>query len=268
MLLISKVIPLFIYPLGLAILVMLFIALFQVRSHPRLAALSATTALILWSCSTPYLSSRLARAWAIADYQSAERYPSADAIVVLGGGIVQNAGSDSPALGVSGHRLMHGIALHRANKAPQLLLSGGTPFAPKEVVAEASGMARLARQFGMNDEDLIIEPLSANTFENAYFTAELLRPSKARRILLVTSYHHMRRSVATFETRGFEVIPAVSNYPSSYTHSLLNYLPDVYFLLQSSYVIKEWIGMHYYRLRGWITSPQPGERGIPPSVPY
>ena len=51
------------------------------------------------------------------------------------------------------------------------------------------------------------EPCSLTTDQNAEFTAALLRPQGVKKIILVTDAPHMWRSLLTFESFGFEVIP-------------------------------------------------------------
>jgi len=80
----SKLLPLFIYPLGLS--VFLLIAAFLVhRNRKTSRVLVLTAAIILWLSSTTGFSNLLARSleWR---FLPPEEIPSTDVIVLLGGG--------------------------------------------------------------------------------------------------------------------------------------------------------------------------------------
>ena len=51
----------------------------------------------------------------------------------------------------------------------------------------------------------MLEDKSRDTDENARFTKELVQPKPGERWLLVTSAHHMPRSVGVFRAAGFPV---------------------------------------------------------------
>ena len=80
----SKFLPLFVYPLGL-VCVLLIITLIMKRESKGLKITLAVALVILWLCSTSYVSSSLVRflEW---QYFPPEELPNADMIVVLGGG--------------------------------------------------------------------------------------------------------------------------------------------------------------------------------------
>ena len=82
-------------------------------------------------------------------------------------------------------------------------------------------------------------------------------------IILVTSALHMPRSVGVFEHQGLQVIPAPTDYyvtqaqgDQTQSTSLINkfydLLPSVENLSLTSRVMKEYIGLFVYRLRGWL----------------
>lgn len=181
--------------------------------------------------------------------------PSAEAIVVLGGvtqppitprlSIEVNEGFD---------RLLHGMRLWRAGKAPLLVFSGGTiPYLTGSQMTEAATLCSLALEYGVDRQATLLEEVSRNTYENAVFTSELLRERGLHRILLVTSASHMPRSVAVFRKQGLEVIPSptdVQVVPRPFTP--LQLLPGMEALAYSTTAIKEWVGMWTYWLRGWI----------------
>jgi uncharacterized SAM-binding protein YcdF (DUF218 family) len=59
---------------------------------------------------------------------------------------------------------------------------------------------------------MTFEANSRDTWENAVFTRDLVKPKPGETWLLVTSAWHMPRSVGIFRRLGFDVIP----YPVAY----------------------------------------------------
>jgi len=60
---------------------------------------------------------------------------------------------------------------------------------------------------GAAPERILIQNASRNTYENAVFTRDLLKPRPEDRWLLVTSAYHMPRAIGIFPHVGFAVIP-------------------------------------------------------------
>lgn len=181
--------------------------------------------------------------------------PSAEAIVVLGGftqppiyprlSIDVDEGFD---------RLLHGMRLWRAGKAPLLVFSGGNiPYLSGSQMTEAASLCSLALEYGIDPQAVLLEEVSRNTYENALFTTQILRQRGLNRVLLVTSASHMPRAVAVFRRQGLEIIPSptdVQVVPRPFT--LLQLLPGMDALAYSTTAIKEQVGMWTYWLRGWI----------------
>ena len=182
-------------------------------------------------------------------------YPIVDAIVVLGG----VTGAPIPprlTVEVNGafDRLLHGVRLLKAEKAPLLVLTGGVISSLSGTdMPEAERLRTLAGEFGVGDESLLLESDSRNTHENAVFTARLLRERKLTRILLVTTASHMSRSVAAFRLEELVVIAAptdIRSVPRPLTLGQL--IPKAGALEQSSIALKEYLGWWVYRLKGWV----------------
>ena len=240
----TKLLPLFVYPLGLAIVLLLLSRLFSWLGRRRAASLLVICAVaLLWLCSMPRFSdwamSTLEREWPPVP---AARAPRADAIVLLGGmtrGLVP--GVDLPDLSGSADRLFHAAELYRAGKAPMLLLTGGNApgYEP-----EALSMKRVLLVMGIPGDVLLLEDRSRNTRQNARFSAAVLHDRQVHRILLVTSAYHMRRAKLEFERQGFEVLPAATDYQVVETpRTLLDWLPAVGALNQTTLAMKEYLGL-------------------------
>ena len=60
---------------------------------------------------------------------------------------------------------------------------------------------------GVPAEAIWLQTESRNTYEDAVYSARLLKDKGVRRILLVTSAWHMPRSLGLFQAQGLEVVP-------------------------------------------------------------
>lgn len=201
---------------------------------------------VLWTtlCATPAFANLLSRGL---DQQyasrSADMYPVADAIVVLGGGqlpLLRDV--DNPGQLVT-TRLGFATLLYRDKRAPIVLLSGGK--------GSAIHMSRRMQELGVPDSAILTDTHSLNTYQNAKFSTAILKAKGARRILLVTSPDHMQRSLASFDSLGLDVIPAVSTETHPRQSLSLRWWPRPATLLLSERVLHEYIGFLAYVLRGW-----------------
>jgi len=71
-------------------------------------------------------------------------------------------------------------------------------------ISEAEVMERLLLEEGVEQKAILLENKSQVTIENMRFAADLLGGAKGRRVLVVTSDYHVRRSVLTAMRAGFK----------------------------------------------------------------
>jgi uncharacterized SAM-binding protein YcdF (DUF218 family) len=259
----SKLLPLFIYPLGLTCLLLL-ISLITLWKRPWLSALCTTLALvILLVSSNHWIATQLVKSleW---QYIPSTELPKAEAIVVLGGSTRPRI-DPRPMVDVQeeGDRVLYGAQLYREGKAPLVILSGGRTLDWAGVSSSESGdMAALMLGMGVPKAAIVEEPTSLNTHENAVNVKKILQARGIKRVLLVTSAMHMPRSLRIFQKQGIEAIPAPTDFlvseeeanaayaaPSS---AVLNALPDSRNLHWVTRSLKEYIGLFIYQLRGWL----------------
>lgn len=198
----------------------------------------------LWIWSVPLAGDRL-RGWLedAAGPRALEALAPAQAIVVLGGSIRAPRPPQRlyPDLGASADRLWHAARLHRAAKAPLLVLSGGTVHEGEAPEAEA--MRQFLVELGVPAGAMVLESDSVTTAENAAFSARLLRQRDIKQVLLVTSALHMRRARALFEREGITVLPAPTDHEVvNRPFRLLDVVPDAEALEASGRAIKEIVG--------------------------
>jgi len=254
----SKFLPPFVYPLGLAC-VLVVTAFFLVnRIGLQRVVLGAALGCLLLG-GNGWVASRLARSleWR---YLPPDTVPQAEAIVLLGGG-TQPARAPRPMVEVTGagDRVLYAAWLYKQGKAGHILLSGGTLDWSQSDSSPAYDMATLLEMMDVPADALWLEPDSRNTYENAVFSARILREKGIQRVLLVTSALHMPRSVSLFAAQGLDVIPLPTDYTVTQGDQerndvrafFLGLLPSAENLALTSRVLKEYIGIMVYDLRGW-----------------
>lgn len=250
----SKILAQLVYPLTLC-LVLVPLGLLLRKILPKIGTTLAAFGflwLLVWSLPMPsfWLRSGLEQQY----FESpAEDFPTADAIVVLGGGMegAREYWRGSPDLNSAADRVWFGARLYHAGRAPRIILSGGTARWSKSPVPEAQAMAELCEALGVPREALILEERSRTTWENAAETRSILQAHGFGRVLLVTSALHMPRAVETFTRFGIEVIPAATDFEAvpPLEQGLLQWLPDTEALDGSTRAIKEYLGWLAYSFR-------------------
>jgi len=180
-------------------------------------------------------------------------YPTADAIVVLGGHIQGNRSNWFTPFDQQMVRSRETLAaeLFRAQRAPIIVLSGGALEGP---VGDTNNMARSLIQKGIPERFILLETNSQNTFENAVLTQKTLSTLEIKRILLVTSALHMPRSMAAFEKQPIKVTaaPLPKQIIVPHVRPLNIWQPDSLTLEASRSILKEYLGLFIYWLRGWV----------------
>lgn len=147
-------------------------------------------------------------------------------------------------------RVRYGALLHRQTGLP-VYVTGGSP--PPEDPPLGELMRRtLEGELGVPVSG--VEDRSLNTEENASRSADMLRPSDIRHVLLVTHAWHMPRAVAAFERVGLEVTPA----PTAFIHrapeeprrgDYRDWLPSAGAFSVSYFALHEHLGRVWYQLK-------------------
>jgi uncharacterized SAM-binding protein YcdF (DUF218 family) len=257
----SKMLPPLVYPLGLACLLILLALFLRRRSGWQQAALIlALLALLIGG--NRWVAMGLAR-YLERRYLPPEPVPTAQAIVVLGGG-TEALESPRPITEVSGagDRVLYAAWLYQQGKAPVILASGGLLDWSSQQTTPAQDMAALFELFGIPPEAIWLQSESRNTYEDALFSAKILKEKGIQRILLVTSAWHMPRSVRLFRAQGLEVLPAPTDFYvtdadwKSLTSldlrvQVLGLLPSADNLGLTTRMLKEYLGMIVYDLKGY-----------------
>lgn len=259
----SKFLPLFVYPVGFSTFLIIIGLIFLRRQRlSRFFILAAL--LVLFVAGNRWVSYSLARSleWQNLPDQSNQ---SAQAIVVLGGG---TESSQAPRTAVevnsAGDRMLHAADLYHQGSAPLIVLSGGNIDWMESVdKSPAADMRQIMLKLDVPDSAMVLQPKSQNTYEDALYSAALLKERGINKILLVTSAMHMPRSAALFKKQGLDVIPSPTDFTitedgwqRTFSPNLETFLTDIIpnssALGLTTNALKEYIGLAAYRLQGWL----------------
>lgn len=161
----------------------------------------------------------------------------ADAIVLLGGGMMVHAKCGAPEICSSADRVWAAARLFKKGKAPVLIASG--QGAPAELA--------LLNDFGVDTNKVVRLEEPRNTEEEASLIARTLKDGK---IILVTSAWHMPRAKMLFERKGLDVITAPTDYEfhsmAEERWSFGDFLPNAEAQWRNAYAVKEWVARACY----------------------
>lgn len=255
MLYLDKILAQLAYPLGFSLgLTLLALLLFGLRRR-RWSAVFLTFSILwlgLWSLPVVSDALRLSLEGQFPP-QAVNDLPTADAVVVLGGGITP-APPDwpYPNLGQGADRVWHAARIYHAGKAPHVIISGGRLPWLGERTSEAVAMRQFLSDLGVPANAVLLEDQSRSTYENALHTAPLLQQHEIKQVLLVSSALHLPRALATFRAAGIAALPAPTDFEvmPEPAHPL-RWLPDAQALANSTRALKEYLGLWVYRWRGW-----------------
>lgn len=259
----SKVLPNFIYPVGLVFLLILA-ALLAARRIKIQRILLAAAGLLLWLAGSGWAADALVRSleW---QYLPPANPAPAEVIVLLGGGTLpDDPPRSSVELNGAGDRVLHAARLFRQGLAPAVLVSGSyIEWQAVTASTPTQEMKTLLVFMGVPEEAIWLEDRSVNTYENALYCKQILEERGINRVMLVTSAMHMPRSVALFEAQGLEVVPMPTDFssteslpPKTWTAALRGFLtslvPSAENLNATTLALKEYLGILVYWLQGWL----------------
>ncbi len=180
-----------------------------------------------------------------------------DGIVVLGGTFTTEHSliHDRIVANDNIERVLDGLLLSQIYPESLLVFSGGNGILGGSKKPESKDVQRFINDFGFVDDAIVYEEESRNTFENATFTRDLLRPLPTEQWVLVTSAYHMPRSIAVFQSAGWDVIPYPSDFRTDLKYSWMPSLTELpQNLTELDLALHEVVGTWLYRLTGKITS--------------
>lgn len=232
-------------PLCLYLLALVGFALLSRKPRLGRALLAAALGLLIL-LSLPVVSIALTTSLQGDPPGAAFEVGDAQAIVVLGA----DANPFAPEYGTTSvgaltlERLRYGAWLAKRSGLP-VLVSGGVPARGEPPLASAMA-ALLETEFGVPAR--WSEARSADTRQNAQFTAQILRPLGIERIVLVTHAWHLPRALGAFQATGLQARGAGTGWREFAALDWRTFAPSSRGLRESCLAIHEWIGRCWYAL--------------------
>lgn len=158
-------------------------------------------------------------------------------------------------IGTGADRILHTLMLYRQGKIKKIIITGGVvSIFGKVKESEAKQLARILKDAKVPEEDIILETKAKNTYENAQFTAKILKKRfPKQKYLLISSAFHLPRAEGCFLKQGVKVTPfAVDFYTTDIYESLSfsSLIPSIDALRRWSVLTHEVAGYMIYKLTG------------------
>ncbi|TDO27049.1 YdcF family protein [Sediminibacterium goheungense] len=220
------------------------------RLKRRLAILTICIAIVF---TNPWLYKKVNLAWQTPkrNLLPLEQYETG----ILLTGMVQFDKYNEGYFGSTADRFIQTAALYHSGKIKKILVTGGSGSLFRTYLSEAEYLKKAFIANAVPEKDIIIEPLSRNTYENAIFSKKIIDSLQLKPpFLLITSALHMPRSNAVFRKAGIVFV----SYPTDYKvieedFTFYNTLfPDPILLKNWSVFLKEIIGLMTYKLTGKV----------------
>ncbi len=248
MIYLHKIIPLITSPLFFVLTLLVILIILRKSKLIKLKnSLLLLSILTLFLFSNPLISNKLVK-YIEATYlpMKLSQVPKSDYIVVLSG-MVHHV-TDDVYEWSDPDRFFAGIKLLNANKGKKIIYTGGLLPWEKKNETEGEFLKKKSIEFGVDENDILITKKVQNTYEEANAISNLI-DSKSK-IILVTSALHMKRAELLFKKHTFKIFP----YPVDFKFknnkiTILEFIPSAKALHRSSFVLRELLGLMYYRVR-------------------
>lgn len=245
----------------LIVLVLLGLALRALKWR-RMAGVALALAVLLFFVT----GCGLLPAWLLRNLQApyvqrpAVAWSPRNAIVLLGAGTVRTPDGAVESTLFANGRINEALALYRECKASgndcKLEVSGGDAVHAGQ--PEATVYGALLQRLGVPDGDLLLEPRSMNTWQNAQFSAPLLRDYGAQKVVLVSSATHLSRASLYFSHFGI----VATSVRGDWLKGRMEWWPQSWNFMVADVALHEYVGVWRYKvyeLMGWnVRATKPG----------
>lgn len=152
------------------------------------------------------------------------------------------------------NRLTESMELFQSGKIKRLILSGGDGTLATKKEIESLNIRTFLVENNWPDSSILVESTSRNTFENARNVKYILDSLQVNDpVLLITSAMHMARAKGCFDKQGIPTVEYPADYRQRSHCGWSEFLfPDISCLDEWQAILKEWIGMLAYRIKGYV----------------
>ena len=164
-------------------------------------------------------------AWQVAAHAELNPEARGDAAVVLGAAVYRE--QPSP---VFRERINHAVELYFEGRVRAIIFTGGV--GSRDTLAESEAARDYAVSLGVPLEDIWIEAVSSNTYENLLGAKSIADAEGFGSLVIVSDPLHMRRAMLIADTLGLEAVssPTPTTRYQSWEPKFSFFLREVYFL--------------------------------------
>jgi uncharacterized SAM-binding protein YcdF (DUF218 family) len=188
----------------------------------------------------------------VARYSNAVR-PAGDAeVIVVLAGAVNYPTPDRPYTLIGRdtyRRVKHAAWLFHNWKSVPILATGGLESGGSEAASVA--MRQMLEQEGVPSSMIWTEQRSRSTYENALYSAKILREHGVHKIALVIEADSMLRAEKCFRKQGLTVTPAACLFRDT-QFGAGELLPSWQAMYRQEIILHEVLGLVWYWLHDWI----------------
>jgi uncharacterized SAM-binding protein YcdF (DUF218 family) len=149
-------------------------------------------------------------------------------------------------------RYIQALSLYNQGFIKKILISGGDGSLIQKQPKEADFIKEMLLKNKVALEDIIVDNLSRNTYENAIYTKKICDSLHITQpLILITSAIHMPRSQFLFKKVGLTTIAYPANYVNIKSNtSWSDFVPDLGLMNKWHDLFKEWVGIFSYKIMG------------------
>ena len=188
--------------------------------------------------------------WILDKQELAKNY---DYGILLGGMVDINSDNDNIIFNTNGDRLLNTIYLYKTKTIKKIIISGASGSLYSDI-SEANILKLYLQKIGISEDDILTESKSKNTYENAIFSADLikLRDNNKAKCIIITSDYHIRRSLACFKKAGLDSDYFIIEKQNKFYNIEKYIIPQASVLWQWQALMHEFIGYGIYWLQGYL----------------
>ncbi len=239
-------------PMVWVVALLLFSLFTRKKKLARKSFLVGIISLLFFSNSLIY--NEIIRLWEVDATTNTELKQTYDYGIVLSGMTHFNDDLNRMNYLRSSDRIWQAVRLYEEGYIDKLLITGGLASLFSRDTVESVLLANYLYKIGIPKEDVLVEKLAKNTFENAVFTAKMLDTIPYHNLLLITSASHMPRSNACFKKAGLscDLFPT-DHYTKARSYDASQIIvPSAEALNNWVALLHEWFGMLSYKIAGYI----------------
>jgi uncharacterized SAM-binding protein YcdF (DUF218 family) len=176
-----------------------------------------------------------------------------DGIIVLGGAVQerQTMTHGTLSLNDAGDRITALLTLAQRYPGARVLFTGGAGIYSSAPKPEAEVLRDHIVSLGLPEGRVQFESQSLDTYQNAVFSRDIVKPKPGETWLLVTSAWHMPRSVGCFRRAGFDVVAYPVDYRTGGWRDRTRGFSSISDgLRRTDLATREWLGLAVYGLSG------------------